>query len=78
MYRRHSAQFQRVAAQLENMAQKKNLQGAALAWMEGTMNCIEHRKHVRALITAQHGSELLPASADRQPKPPSADRERTG
>lgn len=47
-YARHSAEFRRSCESLETAARDKNLDGAALAWMEVTMKCIQCHKYVRA------------------------------
>ena len=52
MYRQHSAQFRRVVEQLQKKAKEKQLEGAALAWIEGTMSCIECHKWVRSTLVA--------------------------
>ena len=54
LYRQYSNQFERVAEQLGKQAEKQNLDGASLAWMEAVTNCIECHKHSRTLlITAE-------------------------
>jgi hypothetical protein len=53
MYRQHSAEFQRITGQLETAAEKKDVNSAALTWIEATMSCIECHKHVRTLLIAQ-------------------------
>lgn len=53
MYRQHSAEFQRIAGQLEKSAEAKDLNGAALTWIEATMSCIECHKHVRIILIAE-------------------------
>jgi hypothetical protein len=52
-YRQHSNQFRRVVDQLEAKAKDKQLDGAALAWMQATMSCIECHKWVRSTIIAE-------------------------
>ena len=47
-YALHSAEFRRSCESLEAAARNKNLDGAALAWMEVTMKCIQCHKYVRA------------------------------
>lgn len=53
LYRQHSGEFRRIAQQLQEKAQKKDLDGAALAWVAATMNCVECHRWVRAQIIAE-------------------------
>lgn len=53
LYRQHSGEFRRIAGQLQEKAQKKDLDGAALAWVAATMNCVECHRWVRAQIIAE-------------------------
>ena len=46
-YARHSAEFRRSCNALRAAAKARNLDGAALAWMEVTMKCIQCHKYVR-------------------------------
>jgi hypothetical protein len=46
-YARQSGEFRRSCDSLRNAAKAKNLDGAALAWMEVTMKCIQCHKYVR-------------------------------
>ena len=46
-YARQSSEFRRSCDSLRNTAKAKNLDGAALAWMEVTMKCIQCHKYVR-------------------------------
>lgn len=46
-YARQSAEFRRSCDSLRAAAKAKNLDGAALAWMEVTMKCIQCHKYVR-------------------------------
>jgi hypothetical protein len=46
-YVRQSGEFRRSCDSLRNAAKAKNLDGAALAWMEVTMKCIQCHKYVR-------------------------------
>jgi hypothetical protein len=50
LYRQHSAEFLRIAQRLEGEAKQKNLEGAALAWIETTMSCIECHKYSRTIL----------------------------
>lgn len=46
-YARHSDDFRRSCNSLRAAAKARNLDGAALAWMEVTMKCIQCHKYVR-------------------------------
>jgi hypothetical protein len=46
-YLRHSQDFQRTADAIRDAAKKKNLDGAALGYVELTMKCIQCHKYVR-------------------------------
>jgi len=46
-YARHSEEFRRSCNSLRAAAKARNLDGAALAWMEVTMKCIQCHKYVR-------------------------------
>jgi hypothetical protein len=46
-YLRHSDDFRRRADALTDAAKKKNLDGASLAFVELTLNCVQCHKHVR-------------------------------
>ncbi len=46
-YARQSAEFRRSCDSLRKAAKAHNLDGAALAWMEVTMKCIQCHKYVR-------------------------------
>jgi hypothetical protein len=46
-YARQSAEFRRSCDSLRSAAKAKNLDGAALAWMEVTMKCVQCHKYVR-------------------------------
>ena len=46
-YARHSDEFRRSCNALRTAAKARNLDGAALAWMEVTMKCIQCHKYVR-------------------------------
>jgi hypothetical protein len=52
IYRQHSAEYRRIGKRLQTAAEDKNLDGAALAWMEMTMSCIECHRFVRATLIA--------------------------
>jgi hypothetical protein len=46
-YIRHSSEFRRACDSLGAAAKAKNLDGAALAWMEVTMKCVQCHRYVR-------------------------------
>jgi len=46
-YARQSAEFRRSCDTLRGAAKARNLDGAALAWMEVTMRCVQCHKYVR-------------------------------
>lgn len=46
-YTDHSADFRRILSRLKADAQKKNLEGAALSYVEMTMSCIKCHKDLR-------------------------------
>lgn len=46
-YARMSADFRRSCDRLREAARAKNLDGAALAWMEVTMKCVQCHKYIR-------------------------------
>lgn len=47
-YARYSAEFRRSCESLRSAARAENLDGAALAWMEVTMKCIQCHRYVRS------------------------------
>ena len=46
-YVRQSAEFRRACDTLKEAAGKKNLDGAALAWVDVTLKCVQCHKYVR-------------------------------
>lgn len=46
-YRHHLKTFDRVTHELVRQAQEENIDGATLAYMELTLNCIDCHKHLR-------------------------------
>jgi hypothetical protein len=46
-YLRHSNEFRRSADALKKAAEEKNLDGATLAYLQMTMNCVNCHKYVR-------------------------------
>ncbi len=53
MYMQFSKEFQRNAEKLVDAAQEKNLDRAALRWMDTTMSCIECHRFVRNELVVQ-------------------------
>jgi hypothetical protein len=52
-YLRHSNEFQRTTENLIQSAKDQNLDGATLAYLEMTLNCVRCHKYVRAERTAR-------------------------
>jgi hypothetical protein len=52
-YGQHSAEFRRNANALRDAAKKKNLDGAALAYVGVTLNCVNCHKYVRGVRMAK-------------------------
>lgn len=48
-YRQHTAEFQRIAGRITKSAKDKNLDGAALGYVQLTMSCVECHKHCRGI-----------------------------
>lgn len=46
-YARQSGEFRRACDSLKKAAQEKNLDGAALAWVDVTLKCVQCHKYVR-------------------------------
>lgn len=46
-YVRQSAEFRRACDSLRDAAQRKNLDGATVAWMDVTLKCVQCHKYVR-------------------------------
>ena len=53
MYLQFSKEFQRNAEKLVDAAKEKNLDRAALRWMDTTMSCIECHRYVRNELVVQ-------------------------
>jgi hypothetical protein len=49
LYRQHSAEFREVVQQLIKASDERNLDRAALKWMDATMSCIECHRCVRGM-----------------------------
>lgn len=64
VYAQYSGEFRRLAQQLVTMAKAKNLDGAALSYMQLTMNCISCHNFVRSskIAAAPHTPEGLDAT----------------
>lgn len=52
LYTQHSQEFRRTVKQIGKMAKDRNLDGASLAFMQLTMNCIECHRFVRNQLIA--------------------------
>ncbi len=52
-YEVYSNDFRRIAANLAKKAEEKNLDGAALAYVELTLSCVRCHKHVREVRMAR-------------------------
>jgi hypothetical protein len=63
----YSTEFQRIAVELALMAEKKNLDGAAVKYVELTLNCVNCHKHVRTIST---DNKRTPAEPKANSKPP--------
>jgi hypothetical protein len=50
IYMNHSREFRRSVETMQNKAKKKSIDGAALAWIDVTMNCIRCHEWVRDTI----------------------------
>lgn len=55
-YLQHSLEFRRTAYAIKKAGEDKNLDGAALAYVDMTMKCINCHKYVRGVRTASGGS----------------------
>lgn len=63
LYANHSAEFVRVAKKLQQQAEEKNLDGAALNYVQLTMTCIECHRFTRTVLLA--GDLRLPGARER-------------
>ncbi|MFN0050751.1 MAG: hypothetical protein ACKV0T_01080, partial [Planctomycetales bacterium] len=52
LYGQHADDFRRIAARLEKAGKEQRLEGAALAYMDMTMSCVECHKFVRNVLIA--------------------------
>lgn len=63
-YLQHSIEFRRAADDVAGAARKRNVDGAALAYMGMTMRCVECHKHVRDVRMAIVPGKELPPSGE--------------
>jgi hypothetical protein len=68
-YAQQSLEFRRAADAVHNAAEKKNIDGAALAYMEMTMKCVSCHKYVRGVRMAQAEPSLPPLHFTTLSKP---------
>ena len=65
-YARFSGEFSRLTEKLVRMARDKNIDGATLAYVELTINCVNCHKYVRGVKSASiTGFDAIPALAGR-------------
>ena len=62
-YLKQSGDFRRAADALTKAAQEKNVDGAALAYLDMTMKCVNCHKYVRDTRQARLDVDLLGPSA---------------
>jgi Spy/CpxP family protein refolding chaperone len=71
-YQQHSAEFRRAVQSVVDAAKKKNLDGAALAYVDTTMKCVTCHKYVRSVRMASvprlNGDALLAQQAADRPE----------
>ena len=58
-YQQHSREFRRAADALKDAAKKKNLDGAALAYVDVTLKCVNCHKYVRGIRIADGQDDSL-------------------
>ncbi len=63
-YLQHSIEFRRSADDVAGAARKRNIDGAALAYMGMTMRCVECHKHVRDVRMAGVPGKSPPPSGE--------------
>lgn len=51
-YRQHSQEFQQICRKLQTSAEARNLDGAALAYVQMTMSCVNCHKYTRGIRMA--------------------------
>lgn len=64
-YMQHSAEFRRSADELTRVAKEKNIDAAALAYVDVTLKCVNCHKYVRRVRMASIDGEQLPALYNR-------------
>lgn len=66
-YAQQSLEFRRAADAIHNAAEKKNIDGAALAYVEMTMKCVNCHKYVRGvrMAKANGGSQSVRRTVNR-------------
>ena len=68
-YRRHSEEFRRTTETLAKAAREKNLDGAALAYVQLTLDCVNCHKYVRTfLVDERRKSKTGDETPDAQGK----------
>ncbi|MCA9122518.1 MAG: hypothetical protein H6822_15065 [Planctomycetaceae bacterium] len=60
-YAHHSELFRRNTRALTETARRQNLEGATLAFIQVTLNCVECHKHIRSVQQARLDSPALPS-----------------
>ncbi len=74
-YLQHSIEFRRAVDAIRDAAHKKNIDAAALAYVDVTMKCVNCHKHVRAVRMAQRDAPqrplrgAAPSPLDHLPQP---------
>jgi hypothetical protein len=63
-YRQQSLEFRRAAQGLREAAEKKNLEGAALAYVDVTMKCVRCHQYVRG-VKIGDARDAFPRLQDR-------------
>ncbi len=58
MYLQHSRDFRQSVETLRNKAKKESIDGAALAWVDVTMGCIQCHEWVRNVLVADLSSDV--------------------
>ena len=64
-YQQHSREFRRTADSLTEAAQKKNLDGAAFAYVELTMKCVNCHKYIKKARMARVDAPKLEEKSRR-------------
>lgn len=73
-YLQHSTEFRRSADSLTEAARKKNIDGAALAYVEVTFKCVNCHKYVRRVRMADAGPPSLSQVAAQSASPAAPQR----